>query len=117
MLSRLLHRGPDDLGDVSIPGFAWLGHTRLSIVDLDGGRQPLLADGIHIVCNGEIYNHQELRERLGPERFQTNSDSEAALRVLLDKGPDGFAELRGMWALCAAGEDTFVAARDPAPRR
>lgn len=113
MLSHLRHRGPDDLGDVSLPGFAWLGHTRLSIVDLDGGRQPLNADDVYLVCNGEIYNHEELRDRLGPDRFTTSSDSEAALRLLLDKGPDGLAELRGMWALCAAGPDFFVAARDP----
>lgn len=113
MLSQLLHRGPDDLGDVSLPGTAWLGHTRLSIVDLGGGRQPLSADGVSLVCNGEIYNHEELREKLGIDRFRTKSDSEVALRLLIDKGPDALAELRGMWALCAAGPGTFVAARDP----
>jgi asparagine synthase (glutamine-hydrolysing) len=113
MLSQLLHRGPDDLGDVSIPNFAWLGHTRLSIVDLGGGRQPLEADGVSLVCNGEIYNHEELRDKLGQDRFRTNSDSEVALRLLVDKGPEALSELRGMWALCAAGPGMFVAARDP----
>lgn len=113
MLSRLLHRGPDDLGDVSKPGFAWLGHTRLSIVDLGGGRQPLETDGVSMVCNGEIYNHEELRDKLGHDRFRTSSDSEVALRLLVDKGPEALTELRGMWALCAAGPEMFVAARDP----
>ena len=113
MLSNLIHRGPDDLGDASLPGRAWLGHTRLSIVDLDGGRQPLYAEGTYLVCNGEIYNHAEIRDRLGHDRFDTSSDNEAALKLLLRDGPSALSELRGMWALCAASPDLFVAARDP----
>ena len=117
MLARLTHRGPDDSDHWSIGDGAWLGHTRLSIVDLDGGRQPLGdPGGWALVCNGEIYNHARIRGRIGDGAFATRSDNEAALQVLRTAGPDGLAHLRGMWALCAAGpagSGDFVAARDP----
>ena len=66
MLSRLHHRGPDGSGTRQV-GPTWLGHTRLSIVDLDGGEQPMRTlDGERwVVANGEIYNHEDLRTRLG----------------------------------------------------
>jgi asparagine synthase (glutamine-hydrolysing) len=114
MLRRIDHRGPDGWGD-RVVGASWLGHVRLSIVDLGGGGQPLATpDGtLHLVGNGEIYNHDELRERLGTERFTTDSDNEVALQLVAQHGPEGLAELWGMFALVAAGEDgTFVAARD-----
>ncbi len=115
MLARLVHRGPDDSGRVAV-GDSWLGHRRLSIVDVAGGHQPLsTADGeLHLVANGEIYNHGELHDRLGHRRFATASDNEVALHLFDEEGPDALAELRGMFALCAAGADgRFVAARDP----
>ncbi|MDQ3849964.1 MAG: asparagine synthase (glutamine-hydrolyzing) [Actinomycetota bacterium] len=115
MLDRIAHRGPDGRGELGVPD-AWLGHARLSIVDLEGGDQPLsTADGrLHLVGNGEIYNHKRLRERLGPDRFTTDSDNEGALQLVAQKGPAGLRELWGMYAVAAAGEDgTFVAARDP----
>ncbi|MQA97237.1 MAG: asparagine synthase (glutamine-hydrolyzing) [Streptosporangiales bacterium] len=114
MLTRLSHRGPDDSDHWRIGEDAWLGHTRLSIVDLDGGRQPLGDPGDWaLVCNGEIYNHRGLRDRIGAGAFATHSDSEAALHLIRTGGPDALARLRGMWALCAAGPEGFVAARDP----
>src|SRR5436305_14414970 len=81
MLERIGHRGPDGRGEVSLPE-AWLGHARLSIVDLEGGDQPLATpdDRLHLVGNGEIYNHVRLRETLGPGRFTTGSDNEGALQ-------------------------------------
>ncbi|MFJ8885067.1 asparagine synthase (glutamine-hydrolyzing) [Streptomyces sp. NPDC102402] len=117
MLDRLAHRGPDDRGTRMVGGHTWLGHRRLSIVDLDGGHQPL--GGTHgdadwsIVCNGEIYNHQELRDEMPASAFGSSSDSAAALAVLRTDGPRGLHRLRGMWALCAATPGGgFVAARD-----
>ncbi|MEB3367078.1 asparagine synthase-related protein [Saccharopolyspora mangrovi] len=114
MLAELAHRGPDDSDHRAVGSHAWLGHTRLSIVDLDGGRQPLTGpDGWALVCNGEIYNHAELRADLGEEEFRTSSDSESALVLLRRRGPAALDLLRGMWALCAAAPDgRFIAARD-----
>ncbi len=114
MLSRLHHRGPDGHGSRQV-GPTWLGHTRLSIVDLDGGRQPL-ADGSGrrwAVVNGEIYNHEELREQL-PGPFRTRSDSEIVLHVLARLGTDGIHAMRGMWAFAVADEsgDAWLG-RDP----
>ncbi|MEP7090386.1 MAG: asparagine synthase (glutamine-hydrolyzing) [Nocardioidaceae bacterium] len=114
MLSRLHHRGPDGHGARWVAS-TWLGHTRLSIVDLDGGKQPL-ADGSGrrwVVANGEIYNHLELRDRL-PGPFTTHSDSEIVLHVLHDLAEAGIHEMRGMWAFCVADEDGRVwLGRDP----
>jgi asparagine synthase (glutamine-hydrolysing) len=114
MLERIAHRGPDDRGHQIVGQHAWVGHTRLSIVDLDGGHQPLgNADGWSVVCNGEIYNHQRLRAELGESRFTTDSDNESALVLLRLHGPRGLDRLQGMWALAAATPDgQFVAARD-----
>ena len=117
MLDRLAHRGPDDTGIREVGGHTWLGHRRLSIVDLEGGHQPLGgaggADGWSLVCNGEIYNHAELRARFGGGHLDSSSDSAAALAVLRAEGPAGLHRLRGMWALCAATPGgRFVAARD-----
>lgn len=114
MLARLVHRGPDDEGAVQVGG-AWLGHRRLSIVDLGGGRQPLANDAgdFWLVGNGEIYNHEVVRGELG-EEFTTRSDNEAALRLVDAKGPGALSSLEGMYAFVAAGADgRFIAARDP----
>jgi asparagine synthase (glutamine-hydrolysing) len=116
LLARLEHRGPDDAGEVRFAG-GWLGHRRLSIVDVEGGRQPLRTpDGRRwLVGNGEIYNHQSVRRDLGADRYATRSDNEVALRLLEHRGPDALGELEGMYALLSATADggSFVAARDP----
>jgi asparagine synthase (glutamine-hydrolysing) len=116
MLDRLVHRGPDDEGSVELDG-AWLGHRRLSIVDVAGGRQPLGEEGgLRLVGNGEVYNHAALRGRLAGVPFRTASDNEVALHVVERDGPDGLAELNGMFAFAMAGGDgagDFLAARDP----
>ena len=120
MLERMHHRGPDDRGEVGV-GDGWLGHTRLSIVDVAGGHQPLGGPngdprgGRWLVGNGEIYNHAEVRRELGPEPYRTASDNEVALRLLQARGPDALGELEGMYALLSAQPDgeSFVAARDP----
>ena len=115
MLARLRHRGPDEHGTVALDG-AWLGHTRLSIVDVAGGRQPLSDEGgdLFLVGNGELYNHAAVRRTLNGTRFRTSSDNEVALHLLDQRGVPALAELNGMFAFVAAGRDgRFVAARDP----
>jgi asparagine synthase (glutamine-hydrolysing) len=115
MLARLEHRGPDDAGSVAVNG-SWLGHRRLSIVDVGGGAQPLHdPEGVlFLVGNGEVYNHEEVRARLDDRPFLTSSDNEVALHLLDERGPRALAELNGMFAFVAAGSDgRFVAARDP----
>ncbi len=115
MLGRLAHRGPDDEGSVEVAD-NWLGHRRLSIVDVEGGKQPLATEtgDLFLVGNGEIYNHEEVRETLPEARFLTTSDNEVALHLLAQRGPEAISELRGMFAFVAAGADGgFVAARDP----
>jgi asparagine synthase (glutamine-hydrolysing) len=115
MLARLVHRGPDDQGEVRAGG-AWLGHRRLSIVDVDGGRQPFAnARGdVWLVGNGEVYNHEQVRATLARTPFATRSDNEVALHLLDERGPAALGELEGMFAFLVAAQDgRFVAARDP----
>jgi len=115
MLERLAHRGPDDQGEVRANG-SWLGHRRLSIVDVGGGRQPLNneAGDLWLVGNGEVYNHEAVREELPPVSFATRSDNEVALHLIANEGPEALGRLEGMYAFLAAGADGFfMAARDP----
>jgi asparagine synthase (glutamine-hydrolysing) len=116
LLARLEHRGPDEAGEVHFAG-GWLGHRRLSIVDVDGGHQPLRTRDSRrwLVGNGEIYNHRDVRRHLGGDGYTTRSDNEVALRLLERKGPAALGELEGMYALLSATADGrgFVAARDP----
>ncbi|HVV14183.1 asparagine synthase (glutamine-hydrolyzing) [Amycolatopsis sp.] len=114
MLARIKHRGPDDTGEIR-RGNVWLGHQRLSIMDVDGGSQPMtdIEGKTYLVANGEIYNHRHIREDLGHELFETGSDSEAALHALIVDGPVGLARLRGMFALAFMTADgEFLVARD-----
>jgi asparagine synthase (glutamine-hydrolysing) len=115
MLERLTHRGPDDDGCVTV-GDAWLGHRRLSIVDVEGGHQPLVGakEDVYLVGNGEVYNHEAIRRKLGDHHFRTASDNEVALHLVEQDGPACLAEMNGMFAFCIAGDDgRFIAARDP----
>src|SRR5690606_17948044 len=117
MLKALRHRGPDGEG-VYRDAAAALGHRRLSIIDLDGGRQPLhSADGaIQLVCNGEIYNYRELRRELEREgrRFLTHSDCEVIIALYERDGERLLDRLRGMFAfaLWDAPRRKLLAARD-----
>ena len=101
MLAAIAHRGPDD-EDVLTDGCATLGHRRLSIIDLAGGRQPISNHdrSLHIVCNGEIYNWAELRKSLEQVgyRFKTKSDTEVILHLYAEHGTDCLKYLRGMFA-------------------
>src|SRR3954465_7879008 len=115
MLERIAHRGPDDRGAVRVNG-SWLGHRRLSIVDVGGGQQPppTAGESPFLVGNGEVYNHEEVRAGLSGRELLTTSDNEVALHLLDEEGPAALARLNGMFAFVMAGRDgRFVAARDP----
>ncbi|MBN2038687.1 MAG: asparagine synthase B [Spirochaetes bacterium] len=115
MLDALPHRGPDDRG-IHVNGTSVFGHTRLSIVDVEGGHQPILADGNKkgIICNGEIYNFNELKkEYLQDYSFKTESDSEVVLALYQQMGLDCVSKLDGMFAFAIFDEEKFMMARDP----
>jgi asparagine synthase (glutamine-hydrolysing) len=115
MLDALPHRGPNDRG-IHINGDAVFGHTRLSIVDVAGGHQPILANGGRsgIICNGEVYNFRQLREKsLSKYPFKTQSDSEVILHLYEEKGPECVKYLDGMFAFALFDGDDFMMARDP----
>jgi asparagine synthase (glutamine-hydrolysing) len=117
MCSAIVHRGPDDEGRVAMPGAA-LGMRRLSIIDVAGGHQPMTnEDGtVHVVFNGEIYNHRELHERLARRghRFRTSSDTETLVHLYEDHGAGLAEHLRGMFgfAVYDATRRRLVLARD-----
>lgn len=116
--NALLHRGPDDQTIFTYKDVG-LVHTRLSIIDLEGGAQPLTnGKGQTLVANGEIYNHVELRKQwkdLYP--FQTHSDNEVILASysLSSDLQSSIQELRGMYAfaLYDPSQETLVLSRDP----
>src|ERR1700712_5655390 len=103
MLARLDHRGPDDTGRIQLE-HAWLGHQRLSIMDVSGGAQPIADDAgsAYVVGNGEIYNHEDIRGRLSEVRFSTDSDTESAFRLVLRDGSAALPAPRGLFPLAGA---------------
>lgn len=115
-LNILEHRGPDGAHHQQIQS-ALLGHTRLAIVDLVTGDQPLSSpDGRYwLVCNGEIYNHQHIRDQLPDYPFQTETDSEVILALYQRYGVEAVKHLDGMFAfaLVDTHTDTLFLARDP----
>src|SRR5690606_28766995 len=112
------HRGPDGEGFYRHRGTG-LVHRRLSILDLEGGAQPISTeDGrTHIVANGEIYNYRPLQARIRESgvRLVTDSDSEVPLHLWRRYGPDFVRHLEGMYALAIYDEGTeeLILARDP----
>ena len=117
MLDALAHRGPDGEG-LHHDALVTLGHRRLSIIDLEGGAQPLRSpDGaIQLVANGEIYNYRELRRDLEQRgySFLTNSDCELIIALYERYGDGLFKHLRGMFAfaLWDARRRRMLIARD-----
>jgi asparagine synthase (glutamine-hydrolysing) len=101
MNATMFHRGPDGDG-LFVQDEVGLAHRRLSIIDLEGGHQPMaIADGgIHVVFNGEIYNFLELKDFLQAKghRFQTRSDTESILNGYAEWGERVAEHLRGMFA-------------------
>ncbi len=134
MVDVLAHRGPDGEGTHCVGGIACpggrpgeapgdgsgvaLGHRRLAIIDVAGGRQPMSnEDGsVWLVFNGEIYNFRELRRRLeaAGHAFQTNSDTETIVHLYEDAGLDFVKQVNGMFALAIwdARRRRLVLARD-----
>lgn len=118
MCAVMAHRGPDGEGIFITPGVA-LGHRRLSLLDFEGGAQPMLRDGgmYAIVFNGEIYNYQELRVELVASgwEFMTRSDTEVLLVGYLAWGEAILAKLRGMFAFAIwdGYRQQLFCARDP----
>ena len=112
----LAHRGPDGSGQYR-HGPVGLVHTRLSIIDLATGDQPLFADdGTALIGNGEIYNAIELMQgALRDQSTRSRSDFEPALHLYRREGVAGFDRLRGMYALAiySPAEATLALARDP----
>ena len=117
MTDRIAHRGPDGEGHY-IDGPVALGHRRLSIIDLEGGRQPMFNedDSLAVVFNGEIYNFQPLREELiaAGHTFATRCDTEVLLHGYEQWGRELLTRLRGMFtfALWDKNSRTLFCARD-----
>lgn len=117
MIWPLRHRGPDGFGFFQ-DKHAGLAHARLSIVDLEGGWQPISNEdrSIWVVFNGEVFNYIELREklvRLG-HRFATNSDTEVLVHLYEEKGADFVGELNGQFAIALydSKKKSLLLARD-----
>ena len=116
MMDRIIHRGPDDKGQF-IDNYIALGHRRLSIIDLQGGHQPMINDNLIVVFNGEIYNYLELKQELEKKGyiFQTHSDTEVLLHGFKEYGYQLVEHLRGMFAFVIYNQDNheLYCARDP----
>ncbi len=115
MMDTLTHRGPDGRGSYrTASGTLELGHTRLSIIDVEGGDQPMYSEtGNVLVANSEIYNASMLRDLLGAHRFSSLSDSETILHLLGDQGCGAAARLRGFFAFAMVIDGDLVLGRDP----
>ena len=117
MARTLVHRGPDGEGFFHEPGCG-LGHRRLSIIDLEGGAQPLFNEdeSVVVVYNGEIYNFRELCERLEARghRFKTACDTEVIVHAWEEWGTDCVQHFRGMFAFALLDRKakTLFLARD-----
>ncbi len=102
MMTPIRHRGPDQTG-IYVDDAVGLGHLRLSIVDLEGGCQPIHNEDetLWIIYNGEIFNYIELRHELQEQghRFYTTSDTEVLLHLYEQEGPQCLQRLNGQFAL------------------
>jgi asparagine synthase (glutamine-hydrolysing) len=117
MMDSLAHRGPDGHG-AYVNGAAAFGHRRLSIIDLQEGKQPIANEDstIWVTFNGEIYNYKELRKQLIQlgHRFRTKSDTEVIVHLYEEYGKNCVEHLRGMFAFAIWDEKRrrLFAARD-----
>jgi asparagine synthase (glutamine-hydrolysing) len=113
--SRMSHRGPDERDLHITEKGHFLSHERLSIVDLHTGKQPIQgSDTAWMVHNGEIYNHQALRDTiLKSHQFRTTSDSEVIVHLYEKFGYDFVDMLDGVFAFVVIDGDDFIAGRDP----
>ncbi|MBQ0030980.1 MAG: asparagine synthase B [Bacteroidales bacterium] len=116
MAKKIRHRGPDWSG-IYCGEKAILAHERLAIVDPQSGQQPLFSkDGkLVLAVNGEIYNHQSIRDRQTDYEFLTKSDCEVILSLYREKGVNFLEDLNGIFAfaLYDVEKDAYLVARDP----
>ncbi len=113
MIAALAHRGPDGSGMDDV-GSGTLGHARLAILDVAGGRQPIHLAEYTISFNGEIYNHLDLRRRYLPDRtLHTRTDTEVVLNLYAQLGPRSVELLDGMFAMAVLHHNELFLARDP----
>ena len=119
MLQLLKHRGPDDKGFIKGKidnNDFFLGHQRLSIIDVEKGHQPLRSqDGTtYLICNGEIYNYKELKQQLSKEyNFYTESDNEIIIPLYQNNGTRFMKYLEGMFSFIITDPKHIFIARDP----
>lgn len=117
MANKLIHRGPDSSG-YFLDQYGGLGFRRLSLIDLQGGGQPLYNEdkSIVVVCNGEIFNYLELKENLVKKghKFQTHTDVEVLIHLYEEYGYDFLNKLNGQFAfaLYDQKDQTLMLARD-----
>ena len=114
MAQALGHRGPNGV-HIARLGRADMVHTRLAIIDLESGDQPLTSGDGTLVANGEIYNDPQIRRQIGPEHFQTGSDCESPLLLWERNGCTYTRGLRGMYAigLYDKAQQELLLSRDP----
>ncbi|NIM06367.1 MAG: asparagine synthase B [Armatimonadetes bacterium] len=116
MLDVLRHRGPDDSG-IHQDDCNALGHARLSIIDIGGGKQPMSdpGDRRRVVFNGEIYNYKDLRSEIGSAEFATHSDTEVLLHLSQSGSEPAkwVSRLDGMFAFAVVQGENLTLARDP----
>jgi asparagine synthase (glutamine-hydrolysing) len=118
MLTSLAHRGPDGQGIIESEYQMSFGHRRLAIIDIEHGAQPMCsADKRYtLTYNGEIYNYQELRQSLIQKgvHFDTFSDTEVLLKLLILEGPNTLSKLNGMFAFAFHDkyDNSWILARD-----
>lgn len=112
---KMVHRGPDESNIVQTAKGHVLSHERLSIIDLHTGIQPIQGTSTaYMIHNGEIYNHQELRDTILKHRqFRTKSDSEVIVHLYEEFGYDFLDKLDGDFAFVVIDGDDFIAGRDP----
>lgn len=119
MMKQINHRGPDGEGKLHINNQVLLGHRRLSIIDLEHGKQPMISkdNRYSLVFNGEIYNYLELKSELQIKgvSFKTNSDTEVLLQMLIQYGEEALKSINGMFAFVFHDQkkNKWIAARDP----
>jgi len=113
MIEHISHRGPDGHGVMKVPN-GTLGHTRLAILDVEGGHQPMDFQDTSIVFNGEIYNYKELKRKHLPRlRVKTHSDTEVLIHLYRSVGPECVSLLDGMFAFAIEHKGEIFLARDP----
>ncbi len=114
MQNLLLHRGPDGTGQI-VKGNVGLAHTRLAIIDLDTGNQPIKnSTNDFLIANAEVYNYLEIKEEIGNHKFTTKSDCESPLVLFQNHGASFVTELRGMYSIAILeNNDAVHLYRDP----